>query len=147
LLEPESEVLGPKGLSFEQIIRAVERCLGVSEEQIVAYGRIKKVALARQVAMYLAREDLGWHLSKIGARLGGRDHTTVGSNCNRIRALMNDDPFTRELVEQIRADYPGEIAKTVLPRPVNGAADGKLYELASGLATALGATLVTKNGS
>lgn len=147
LLERESKVLGSKGVSFEQIIKAVEKCSGVSEKQIIEHGRIPKVAHARKIAMYLMREDLEWSLPKIAKKFDGRDHTTVMSNCGKIKALMAKDSPARRMIEQIRADYRGEIVKTAPSRPVNEKADGKLKNLAADLAIGLGATLVTNHGS
>ncbi len=143
LLEREPQIPCPKG---EQIIKAVERCSGVSEKLIVGRGRGRKVALARQIAMYLVREDLEWSLAKVGARFG-RDYTTVLSNCNKIRILMDKDSPAGKMIEQIRADYRGEIAKTAPSQPVNEKVGSELEKLAADLAIGLGATLVTKNGS
>jgi chromosomal replication initiator protein len=39
--------------------------------------RTKEIAFARQIAMYLLREENGLSLPTIGDLLGGRDHSTV----------------------------------------------------------------------
>ena len=43
---------------------------------------------AQQIAMYLLRELTDMSLPKIGAELGGRDHTTVIHADRKIRELM-----------------------------------------------------------
>jgi len=45
-------------------------------ENLVGRKRTKEVARARQVAMYLLREENGLSLPAIGDQLGGRDHST-----------------------------------------------------------------------
>jgi chromosomal replication initiator protein len=49
------------------------------------------VALPRQVAMYLLREDAKASLPQIGEMLGGRDHTTVMYAIDKIsKEIIND---------------------------------------------------------
>ena len=61
-----------------------------------------QVALARQVAMYLARVVGGMRLSEIGA-LFGRDRTTVAHACTVIENRRDDPGFnhTVDLLEAI----------------------------------------------
>jgi chromosomal replication initiator protein len=47
--------------------------------------------MARQVAMYLARELTKHSLPDIGRHFGGRDHTTVLHGCDKIRELLERD--------------------------------------------------------
>ena len=51
-----------------------------------------RVALARQVAMYLARVSLGLTLSEAG-RLFGRDRTTAAHACRQIEDRRDDKDF------------------------------------------------------
>ena len=48
----------------------------------------KIFVLARQVAMYLAREMTDNSLPKIGKEFGGRDHSTVLHAYNKIKNMM-----------------------------------------------------------
>ena len=82
-LDLAKEVLGeflgrPRGpVSVARIQQAVAETYGVPVEKMKARGRASQIALARQVAMYLAREFTHLSLSQIGEQFGGRDHTTV----------------------------------------------------------------------
>ncbi len=74
-----SEFLGrPRGpVSVARIQQAVAEAYGVPVEKMKARGRSSQIALARQVAMYFARELTPLSLAQIGEHFGGRDHTTV----------------------------------------------------------------------
>jgi chromosomal replication initiator protein len=60
------------------------------------------VALPRQVAMYILREEVNVSLPQIGEVLGGRDHTTVLYACEKVADLMERDDRLRRQVLQIR---------------------------------------------
>ncbi|MBI1296517.1 chromosomal replication initiator protein DnaA [bacterium] len=60
--------------------------------------RTKEVAYARQVAMYLLREENGLSLPAIGGLLGGRDHSTVRYGVEKVETdLIEDDELRRHL--------------------------------------------------
>ena len=63
--------------SIDQIQDAAASAFGVTRQALLAYDRRSTVALARQIAMYLARELTGEPLPAIGASFGGRNHSTV----------------------------------------------------------------------
>jgi len=46
--------------------------------------------------MFLAKEYTNLSLPQIGARFGGRDHTTVLYSCRRIEELIQTDPGIKE---------------------------------------------------
>jgi len=75
--------------------------------------RSRKVALPRQIAMYLMREEGNISLPQIGEALGGRDHTTVMYGCEKIADLLErDDQFRRQVIE-IREQLYGQNAVTI----------------------------------
>ena len=52
----------------------------------------------RQIAMYLIREETDISLLRIGAELGGRDHSTVLHAYDKIaRELAENDEMRREV--------------------------------------------------
>jgi chromosomal replication initiator protein len=69
--------------TLEQIQDAVCAVHGLSREDLLSPRRSSRIAQARQLAMYLARELTGMSLSEI-ARAFDRDHTTV---LHAIRAV------------------------------------------------------------
>ena len=94
LLPRRSEV-GP-----DEIVRRVADTFGLTVERILGRDRSKQVALPRQIAMYLLREESNYSLPQIGEALGGRDHTTVIYGCEIITELLEtDDRLRRQVVD------------------------------------------------
>ena len=89
-------------LSPELILSAVARQYEVDEERLIARDRTREIALPRQVAMYLIREETDASLPKIGDVLGGRDHTTILYGCEKIADQLDTDDQLRRQVMSIR---------------------------------------------
>jgi len=66
------------------------------------------VALPRQIAMYLLREEAQISLPQIGEALGGRDHTTVMYACDKVSDLLEEDDRLRRQVVDIRDQLYGQ---------------------------------------
>ncbi|HSG85064.1 MAG TPA: chromosomal replication initiator protein DnaA [Candidatus Limnocylindrales bacterium] len=82
----------------ERIARAVADYYGVDMEQLKGQKRDKAIVLPRQIAMFLMREETDISLLRIGAELGGRDHSTVLHACDKInRETANNDELRREI--------------------------------------------------
>ena len=81
----------------EAIEQAVVQVFGVGQDDLrrITRGRAN-VALARQVAMYLAHVVCGLTLTDTG-RLFGRDRTTVAHACGVIEDRRDDPLFDRAL--------------------------------------------------
>jgi chromosomal replication initiator protein len=74
-----------------RIIDEVSHHYKVSKEQLLSKGRTKKVAQARQVAMYLLMYELEMSPTQVGRLLGGRDHATVIHGAGKINGEINED--------------------------------------------------------
>ncbi len=90
----------PEPIQIDNIIMEVARTYNVSEADILSNRRTASLALARQVAMYIARETTDLSYKSIGESFG-KDHTTVLYNVNRIEEFLKDKPYQKELVEDI----------------------------------------------
>jgi chromosomal replication initiator protein len=64
--------------------------------------RTKEVAYARQVAMYMLREENALSLPVIGHLLGGRDHSTVRYGVEKVTLDMEDDEELRRHILILR---------------------------------------------
>ncbi|MFZ3071002.1 MAG: chromosomal replication initiator protein DnaA [Anaerolineaceae bacterium] len=89
-------------VSPDEVLTVVSKFFGISTERILGRDRSKDVALPRQVAMYLMREQSGISLPRIGEELGGRDHTTVMYACDKVADMIESDDRMRRQVLQLR---------------------------------------------
>jgi chromosomal replication initiator protein len=64
--------------------------------------RLKTIALARQVAMYLLRKEVQLPLEACGRLLGGRDHSTVLHGQEKIASLLSTSEKLRLDIAAIR---------------------------------------------
>ena len=90
----------PEPIKIETIISEVARTYNVSEDDILSLRRTQSLALARQVAMYIARETTGLSYKQIGDAFG-RGHTTVLYNVRQIENFLTDKPYEKEMVDDI----------------------------------------------
>ena len=81
--------------ALPEITRLVAEYYSVPLSTMTGRGRSKQVALARQMVMFVMREEARVPLQQIGRELGGRDHTTVRHGCEKIRNLVETDPQVR----------------------------------------------------
>jgi chromosomal replication initiator protein len=86
----------------DEVVRTVAENFGVSFDRLLSRDRSREVALPRQIAMYLLREEANISLPQIGQTLGGRDHTTVLYGCEKISDLLERDDHLRRQVIDIR---------------------------------------------
>jgi len=92
----------------ERIAKAVSEYYGVGMDALRGQKRDKAIVMPRQIAMFLMREETDVSLLRIGAELGGRDHSTVLHACDKItRESAGNDELRREIAavrELIYAD-------------------------------------------
>jgi chromosomal replication initiator protein len=93
-----NEVAGP---TLEQIDVGVTRHFGLRPGDLQARKRTRKIADARQVAMYVMRHHGGASLPAIGQYLGGRDHSTVVHGCQVVEQRKRTDARFRSLLETV----------------------------------------------
>jgi len=89
-------------LTIETITKVVCEHLGVAENKIRDKTRKKEIVLARQIAMYLAKELTLSSLKTIGLHFGGRDHSTVIHACNSIEESKRKDSSFHNILNDIR---------------------------------------------
>ncbi len=92
-----------KNISLEDIVKVVAHFYNLEEVSMYEKNRRKEIVEARQVAMYILREDYNISFPHIGKKLGGRDHTTVMHSYEKIKRELTEDPNLIHDIEQIRA--------------------------------------------
>jgi chromosomal replication initiator protein len=99
-----------KEIKPDEIIQTVADMFNIPVDRILGRDRTKEIALPRQIAMYLLREEANISLPQIGESLGGRDHTTIMYGCDKIADLLErDDKLRRQLIE-IKEQLYGQVA-------------------------------------
>jgi len=89
------------GPSVEDIQAATAEAFDLTRDDLLSHSRRPQLALARQIAMYLAREHTSETLPAIAARFGGRNHTTVLHACRRTAERMATEPEVFEAVRRL----------------------------------------------
>jgi chromosomal replication initiator protein len=90
-------------ITLERVLKATAAHYRLTVDDLASRKRTKIVALARHVAMYLAREETSASLTQIGVALGGRDHSTILHGCAKIIQVMVSTPEVAQDVRAVRA--------------------------------------------
>ncbi len=105
-LETAREVLGRelsrsrREITIGHIQKKSAEFFGIETAMMTAKKKTSRIALARQVAMYLSRKHTSFSLKSIGEAFGGRDHSTVIHACDLItRKIKSDADFNRQITE------------------------------------------------
>ncbi|OGI57181.1 hypothetical protein A3B85_02230 [Candidatus Nomurabacteria bacterium RIFCSPHIGHO2_02_FULL_37_13] len=91
-----------KNMAIKDVVKIVSEHYQLEESSIYEKTRKKEIVKARQVVMYLLREDFSVSYPLIGQKLGGKDHTTVIHSYLKIKADLKNDPQLLQELEQIR---------------------------------------------
>lgn len=89
-------------LDYDVILRVVAKHFSIKVSEIKAKDRSRRVAVPRQICMYLIRKYSKKSLPEIGEILGGRDHTTILHGINAIASLMENSEEIKQHVETIQ---------------------------------------------
>ncbi|MDR1915018.1 MAG: chromosomal replication initiator protein DnaA [Synergistaceae bacterium] len=110
-MEPENLGLWLKDLirsntkgqaSIDSIQQLTAESFGITIEDLVSQKRTSELALARQIAMYIARDHLSEGLKQIGFAFNKKDHTTVLHACKKIEEMMKTNIRVKTIVDNIR---------------------------------------------
>ncbi len=91
-----------KNVAVKDIVKVVAEQYGISEDSVYEKTRRKEIVKARQVAMYILREDFNISYPLIGQKMGNRDHTTVIHSHLKIKDDLKTDPSLLQEIEKIR---------------------------------------------
>ena len=91
-----------------RLIEAVASSFQLFPTDLKSLKRDREIALARQIAMYLIREQTSYPLAKIGKEFGNRNPSTVSHACEKITAEISVSPYLKRKIQDIR--------QQVLPR-------------------------------
>lgn len=96
---------------MDDVARAVCRYFGISRTDLVSRRQDEETVTPRHVAFYLCRSLTTKSFSEIGRFLGGRDHTTAISACDRVTWRMGREPQLAETAEALKAEILAAIVR------------------------------------
>ncbi len=91
-----------KTIAIKDVVKTIAEYYGITEEIVYEKTRRKEIVRARQVVMYILREDFNISYPLIGQKLGGKDHTTVIHSHLKIKNDLTTDPSLVQEIEKIR---------------------------------------------
>lgn len=90
-------------LEIEDILQETANYHQLSLDDLLSKQRNQEIALARHIAIYLAREEINATLPAIGRALGGRTHSTILNSIRKVEDLIHTDPAFRRHLNDIRS--------------------------------------------
>ena len=89
-------------IKVPKVLKEVGKSFGVTVKDMKGPRRTKEVALARQVSMYILREEFNYKLEEIAKYLNRQDHTTVIHAIDKIKSkLMIQEAFNSQVSQLI----------------------------------------------
>lgn len=89
-------------LSSTLVMQVVAQFFNIKVSDLTSDKRSNSIAKPRQIAMYLCREVADMSFSAIGNDFGGRDHSTVLHAYSKISDEYNNNPDTKDLIDDIK---------------------------------------------
>jgi chromosomal replication initiator protein len=100
-----ADVIPPQGYrpTIERIQEVVAAQYGLTVAKMTSSSREQKIALPRQIAMYLCRELAKETFQAIAEKFNKKDHTTVIAAADRVRGLLETDASVRDSLQALQA--------------------------------------------
>lgn len=100
------------GISIDLIIKTVSNYFNVPASEIKGKNKSQSVVLPRQIAMYLCRHMTDFSTTEIGNEFGGKEHTTVMYNVQKIEVrLKSSEKEINNLIEKLETQIKLESRK------------------------------------
>ncbi len=94
-----------KTVAIKDVVKIVSDYYNLEESSIYEKTRRKEIVKARQMVMYVLREDFNVSYPLIGQKLGGKDHTTVIHSYLKIKTDLKNDPQLLQELEALRVMF------------------------------------------
>ncbi len=91
-----------KNVAIKDVVKIISDYYNLEESSIYEKTRRKEIVKARQIVMYILREDFNVSYPLIGQKLGGKDHTTVIHSYLKIKSDLKNNPQLLQEIDQIR---------------------------------------------
>ena len=100
---PTTSASPTKRLRAQEVISKVAKHFNLKNKDLVGHNRKADLVRARQITMYLLREELGLQLQRIAQLMGGRDHTTVMYGVEKMKKEIGLNSEIREQISVVRS--------------------------------------------
>jgi len=88
---------------IDKVIQIIADNYNLTVEDLKSKKRLAKIAVPRQIGMYICRTHLKESLPKIGSEFGGKDHTTVMHSVDKIKKEIAKDKTLEEEINKLIA--------------------------------------------
>lgn len=95
-------------VKIPDVIKAVAATYGIKAKDIKGPRRTKNIALARQVCMYILREEYSYKLEEIAQFLGRSDHTTVMHALDKVKSMALTTEGFKEQLQSIISELANQ---------------------------------------
>ncbi len=102
--ESLKDILGDrrKEITVEMIQKTVADHFDLKLTDMKSSKRLKNLVQARQIAIWLCRDMTKASYPDIGAKFGGKDHSTVIYATKKMEQAIKDDPKIAKIIEEIK---------------------------------------------
>jgi chromosomal replication initiator protein len=91
-----------KGMSPKEVVKIVSNFYNIDENLIYEKTRRKEIVQARQMIMFILREDFNISYPNIGQELGGKDHTTIIHSYKKIKREIKENAEILQEYEELK---------------------------------------------
>jgi len=91
----------PRVITPEVILNETAKMFGWTVDELIGKSRRRPLVRARQIGMYVFREQTDYSYPQIGREFGGRDHTTVMHAVEKITTLISEQRSVFDQVQEL----------------------------------------------
>lgn len=95
-------------MTSKLIMQVVAKFFNIKVTDLTSDKRSNTIAFPRQIAMYLCREVADMSFPQIGKDFGGRDHSTVLHAYSKVKYEYDNNPDTKDLIDDIKTELERE---------------------------------------
>ena len=90
---------------MKDVVKIISDFYNIEESSVYEKTRRKEIVRARQMVMYVLREDFNVSYPLIGQKLGGKDYTTAIHSFSKIKNDLKTNSQLGQELEQIRSMF------------------------------------------
>ena len=94
-------------VSPKQVVEKVAKYYDLSVKELTGKSRVSNIKTARQIAMFILKNDLDLSTTKIATEVGVKDHTTVMHGIKKIKQDLKLNFTLRDQIEEIKEHIYG----------------------------------------